>query len=122
VARNGERLQRARVFTTDTWASYLIYKNSPGQRVFFDGRSDFYGPQVGRDYVNTAAGKTGWNAVLQKYGIDLVLAEARSPLAAQLNENAGWRKIDGNKESVLFEHVTQFRRSEGKAGAQVAQK
>src|SRR5205823_10999675 len=54
VSRNLGRLNAAggmpRILTSDQWADYLIYRLYPEQRVFFDGRSDFYGPLVGGDY------------------------------------------------------------------------
>src|SRR5579863_3105836 len=40
-----------RILTTDQWGDYLIYRFYPRGRVFVDGRSDFYGPEVGRDYL-----------------------------------------------------------------------
>src|SRR5450759_4718447 len=39
-----------RVLTSDQWADYLIYRLYPEQRVFFDGRSDFFRPATGADY------------------------------------------------------------------------
>ena len=54
VERNLGRLVPAgespRVLTSDQWADYLIFRLYPRQRSFFDGRSDFFGPQLGGDY------------------------------------------------------------------------
>jgi len=36
-------LTERRVFTTDQWGGYLIYQSYRRQRVFIDGRSEFYG-------------------------------------------------------------------------------
>ena len=38
---------QSRVLTTDQWADYLIFLHPDEQKVFVDGRSDFYGPEVG---------------------------------------------------------------------------
>ena len=43
---------RIPVLTTDQWADYLIYTN-PQQKVFVDGRSDFYGPEIGKSNTFT---------------------------------------------------------------------
>src|SRR5258708_2009594 len=52
VARSHlEVLGSSRVLTTDQWGDYLIFRNYPRQRVFVDGRSDFYGPGVGGQYL-----------------------------------------------------------------------
>jgi hypothetical protein len=56
VERNLQRLAPAaampRVLTSDQWADYLIYRLYPQQRVFFDGRSDFFDPAIGSDYAS----------------------------------------------------------------------
>src|SRR5450756_459954 len=48
VERNLARLTppslMPRILTSDQWADYLIFRLYPEQRVFLDGRSDFYGP------------------------------------------------------------------------------
>ena len=43
VHANAERLERGRLLTTDQWGDYIIYCFYPRQKVFMDGRSDFYG-------------------------------------------------------------------------------
>ena len=47
------------MLTTDQWADYLIYTN-PQQKVFVDGRSDFYGPEIGNDYIRLMNGQWDW--------------------------------------------------------------
>ena len=42
VSKNGDLIASSRIFTTDSWADYLTYRLYPRQRVFFDGRSDFF--------------------------------------------------------------------------------
>ena len=39
-----------RIFTSDTWGGYLIYRRYPA-KVFTDGRSDFYGPAFEKEYA-----------------------------------------------------------------------
>src|SRR5205814_8960210 len=38
-----ETIKGLRVFTSDQWGDYLIYRFYPDQQGFIDGRSDFYG-------------------------------------------------------------------------------
>ena len=47
------------VLTTDQWADYLIYLH-PQQKVFVDGRSDFYGPEIGNQFLQVMGGQPGW--------------------------------------------------------------
>ena len=61
------RLSAARVFTSDQWGDYLIYRGWPHQRVFIDGRSDFYGPAIGNN---------GWYAMDVEFKFDNEAAPA----------------------------------------------
>src|SRR5207248_690905 len=42
----------ARVFTHDEWGDYLIWSLYPSQKVFVDGRSDFYGDDFEEKYTD----------------------------------------------------------------------
>jgi hypothetical protein len=99
-----------RVFTEDQWADYLIYKLYPQQRVFFDGRSDFYGYDLGKEYLAVMRAEHNWGAVLDKYGIDVVLAPSSWALCSVLKLAPGWRLVDDNGKVLLFE-----RRPRGKS-------
>jgi prepilin peptidase CpaA len=67
VARNVDRLTGGdpshvpppRVLAPDQWADYLIYHLYPRARVFFDGRSDFYGQAAGLGWHAGTSGATG---------------------------------------------------------------
>ena len=52
-------LAPARVFTTDQWGDYLLWTGYPAQKVFIDGRSDFYGDEIGRDYLTILEARPG---------------------------------------------------------------
>ncbi len=105
VARCGKQLVSARVFSTDQWGGYLIYRGWPRQKVFIDGRSDFYGAEMGKLYLRTAYAHRGWDATLDRYGVELVLADRDWPLAARLEESAAWRRVDQDGAAILFERV-----------------
>ena len=103
VRSQQERLVRARVFTSDQWADYLIYRGWPRQKVFIDGRSDFYGPAVGKQYLQLANVQPGWEEVLDGWNFDVVLSPPGWPLAALLRQNPGWRVAREDPRAVLFE-------------------
>lgn len=100
--RHAERLAGARVFTSDQWGDYLLYRFYPRQRVFIDGRSDFYGPAAGRLYLETAYARSGWPDTLGRHGIAAVLAPREWPLAAALERESGWRRLDEDRLAVLY--------------------
>ena len=86
-------LAGARVFTSDQWGDYLIYSGWPLQKVFIDGRSDFYGALLGSDYLSLAEGRPGWQSLFQKYDFDAVLIPRTWPLAALLERDPAWRRL-----------------------------
>ena len=103
IHRHGEQIAASRVFTMDQWADYLIYHYYPRQRVFLDGRSDFYGEQMAREYLKMIEGRSRWKTVFDKYQFDLALCQADWPLASLLRYQPDWRVVDDDGKTVLFE-------------------
>jgi hypothetical protein len=91
-----------RVFTTDQWGDYLLWKGYPRQRVFIDGRSDFFGEEVASRYVTAANGQPGWREVLNRYQINLVLLPPATPLIGLLSSDSGWHILHRDQQSVLL--------------------
>ena len=106
VARNLGRLRppdaMPRILTSDQWADYLIFRLYPRQRVFFDGRSDFYGPVVGTDYQALLSAGPGWRQALARYGFEMALLPVDWPLGAVLENDPEWRLVDRDSSSVLL--------------------
>jgi hypothetical protein len=92
-----------RVLTSDQWADYVIFRLYPMQRVFFDGRSDFYGPELGADYRRLMAGERSWRAVMQRYGFEIALLPRDWPLSTALEREPGWRRVYEDRLAVLYE-------------------
>ncbi len=101
VERHGPRLEQARIFTQDQWADYLIYRKWPKVRVFFDGRSDFYGRELAMDYLAAMEGKPRWREVLDRYRFDTVLVPPAVPLASLLKMDAGWQVADDDGQAAF---------------------
>jgi hypothetical protein len=95
----------SRVLTTDQWADYLIYANYPQQRVFFDGRSDFYGPEIGDDCLRLANASHQWPQLLDQYRFDWALVPVEWPLAAVLKLDRRWRIRGDDGKAIVFERV-----------------
>jgi hypothetical protein len=91
-----------RILTSDQWADYLIYRLYPRQRVFFDGRSDFFGPAIGADYRNLMSAQGAWRAVLLRYGFDLALLPRDWALSTMLEREPEWQRIYEDPLSVLY--------------------
>jgi hypothetical protein len=91
-----------RVLTSDQWADYLIFRLYPRQRVFFDGRSDFYGAALGGEYRTLLAAESGWREVLARYGFSLALLPHDWPLSTMLDREPGWRPVYRDAVAVLY--------------------
>jgi hypothetical protein len=94
-------IARSRVLTTDQWADYLIYKN-PRQKVFVDGRSDFYGEQIGKEYLQVLNGHWRWREWMKKYDFDLALVPTTNAIAELLKREPGWRTLADDGQQILL--------------------
>jgi hypothetical protein len=95
------RLPPGKLFTTDQWAEYLIYAR-PSRRVFFDGRNDFYGPAFVQTYLTILKAQPGWEQILTRYRVSVVLVPARSSISAALDYAFGWRQLYSDRDEVVF--------------------
>ncbi|MCC7156883.1 MAG: hypothetical protein IT161_20055 [Bryobacterales bacterium] len=91
-----------RILTTDQWADYLIFRLYPDVRVFFDGRSDFYGPEVGNQYRALMQLTGDWREQLRRHDFDVALLPLDWPLREILETDRAWRKAGADKLAVLF--------------------
>ena len=91
-----------RIFTTDTWGGYLIYRLYPQTRVFVDGRSDFYGPEFGEGWIRIIDIKQGWQHQLEQYGVNTVLLPSEAHLTGALRESRNWRLVYEDGTSAIF--------------------
>jgi len=101
VRDNADLIARSRVLTTDQWGDYLIYKN-PQQKVFVDGRSDFYGETVGNQYIQVMNGHWRWREWMAKYDFDLALVPTENAVAALLKQEPGWRTLADDGKQILL--------------------
>jgi hypothetical protein len=105
VERHRTELGSARVFTTDQWADYLIYRFHPRHKVFIDGRSDFYGPELGKLYLRLAYAQADWDETARQYGFEWVLAPPDWPLVSLLRRERAWRLVEADARAFLFQRT-----------------
>jgi hypothetical protein len=106
VQRNSLRLASGspqRVFSSDQWSDYLIFQLFPSVRVYFDGRSDFFGPWRGKSYVELMRGETDSPFILDREGVQWALLPNDWPLTGLLRRSSQWRVADADAQAVLFE-------------------
>jgi hypothetical protein len=96
----------ARLFTTDQWADYLIYRH-PEQKVFIDGRSDFYGPEIGNQYLRLMNGGWDWQKLMDKHEFNVALLPVDNALSQLLKQRPEWRVVadDGKRILLALRHA-----------------
>jgi hypothetical protein len=70
--------------------------------VFIGGRSDFYGPEIGNDYIRLTNGAWDWRPLLDKYRFNLALLPAESALAQILKLAPDWRVLEDDGKRILL--------------------
>lgn len=78
-----------RIFADFAWGGYILFA-WPGQRVFIDGGTDFYGSAVMRDHDRITHLEPGWRDILQRWHVNAVLTGSHSKLARELARTPGW--------------------------------
>ena len=93
----------ARIFTDDEWGDYLIWSLYPANKVFVDGRSDFYGDDFEEKYIGVLNVKYNWERTLGRFGVDTILLPVHAPLAAALKESKRWHVVFDDGVALVFQ-------------------
>jgi hypothetical protein len=96
-----------RIFSSDTWGGYLVYRRYPA-KVFVDGRADFYGPAFEAECADVMGARYNWEAVLATHGVDTVLLAVDAPLSSALKGSPNWRVVYDDSVAIIF-RVTDLR-------------
>jgi len=94
-----------RIFTSDQWADYLIYRYYPQVKVFLDGRSDFYGAELGEQYLRARNSHHEWESIFARHNFDLALLPADWPLATTIKSHRDWRVTYDDGKALVVERV-----------------
>jgi hypothetical protein len=92
----------ARILAPDKFGGYLIYRFSGQRKVFFDGRSDFYGVEFMKKYIELVQVRPGWRKELAAHGFSHALLPINYSLAAAL-PLIGWTEAYRDATAVLFQ-------------------
>jgi hypothetical protein len=91
------------LFTSDQWADYLIYSYYPSQPVFFDGRSDFYGAALVKQYQRVMSARYDCEDLLKHFDIDGVMVKTDAPLATVLKRSSHWKLLFDDGSTIIFQ-------------------
>ena len=92
----------SRLFSSDQWGDYLIYRLFPKMKVFVDDRSDFYGSQFSDSWVRVIKGGFDWQRMLSEYGVDSVLLKTEDPLASVIKQSSAWKTVFDDGVAIIF--------------------
>jgi hypothetical protein len=91
----------ARLLAPDKFGGYLIYRFAGQRKVFFDGRSDFYGTDFMKQYIDLVQVRPGWETILGRWKPTHALLPPDYSLRAAL-EREGWRTLHADPVAVLL--------------------
>jgi hypothetical protein len=89
------------MFNQYVWGGYLM-QFLPEQRVFVDGRTDFYGTDLIKEFDMTARLGTNWTAALDKYKVAWTLMPSDHRLNCALALSPAWRCMYSNKVATIY--------------------
>jgi hypothetical protein len=90
------------IFTEDAWGGYLIYELYPANKVFIDGRSDFYGSIFNEKYLDVINVRYDWEKNLEQYHVNTILLPPTASLASTLKESRRWRPVYDDGVAIVF--------------------
>jgi hypothetical protein len=91
----------ARIFAPDFFGGYLIFRFNGERKVFFDGRSDFYGEEFVKRYLCLVQVQPGWRNEFNRWSFTHALLPPDYPLIPAL-EASGWRELYRDGTAVLL--------------------
>jgi hypothetical protein len=92
VAAYAHLPEDGRLFAPDKFGGYLIYRSAGRRKVFFDGRSDFYGAEFLKQYSRLVQVRPGWREIWERWHFSHALLPNDYPLVPAL-EQIGWRPV-----------------------------
>lgn len=90
------------MFNEFTWGGYLLYRMWPEEKVFIDGQTDFYGENLTREYANVIDAKPGYEDILKKYDVNLIIVPPNSGIAKAIAGKNDWLVDYTDTTSVIY--------------------
>lgn len=101
VERLGNELPPGNVFNQMMWGGYLLYLRDDVP-VFIDGQTDFYGPELSREYLTVIKGRPGWQEVLDRHDVGWTLTRVSEPINQLLAIDSGWELLTSDGVAAVY--------------------
>jgi len=92
----------SRLLADDADGGYIILEYWPEQKVFFDDRFDMYPLDVIDDFFTVSDASPGWDKVLGKYDVEVILWAKDHPLSELLKQSDEWTITHRDARSYVF--------------------
>ncbi|MFH1454415.1 MAG: tetratricopeptide repeat protein [Armatimonadota bacterium] len=95
------------IFNPYEWGGYLTFNLYPQYRVYIDGRFSCYPPEVYEDYISILRGEKNWQALLDKYNVNIImltnLRERITPVfESNISKSIDWKKVYRDELCAIF--------------------
>ena len=92
------------IFNIYEWGDYLVWAGPPDVPVFVTSQAHLVPRAVWRDYMSVIGVSPGWQEILDRYEVDLVLVDKRRrrPLIGALTKEGGWKRVYEDGIAVIF--------------------
>jgi hypothetical protein len=101
VAKGRQAGLQGHLFSEFAWGGYLVYA-WPEQRIFIDGGTDFFGPELFKEFADIKQLRPGWRKLLQKWDVSLALLRRHTTLSHELSRDPRWQLWYCDSLSVLL--------------------
>ncbi|MFO7592068.1 MAG: hypothetical protein R6X23_14445, partial [Acidimicrobiia bacterium] len=91
-----------RLLTDDADGGYVLLRFGERQPVFMDDRFDMYPQPVLDDFTIVNAGSPGWQQVLRRHDVEVVVWGRGRVLTGLLRRASGWRVVHRDPAHVAF--------------------
>jgi hypothetical protein len=89
------------MFNDYGWGGYLML-TMPAHRVFVDGRNDFYGPDLIREFSSVNTVETNWETVLHKYDVGWTILPRAHPLNVLFSLRTDWNRAYADDVTAIY--------------------
>ncbi len=100
VAAIQDKMPPGRLFNSYNYGGYLVWA-LPEYPVFVDGRTDLYNDELLNQWFQVIRAEHGWEEILEKWDVRLVLVEPDTPLVDKLIDR-GWSALYEDKLAVVY--------------------
>jgi hypothetical protein len=97
-----------RIFNPEAWGSWLEL-HLPRNPTFVDSRIEVFPPSIWRQYVHVSFGQEGWQRILDRWHIDVVVADRgeQAGLIPLILRDDGWRLTYRDDRGLVFVRASQ---------------